>query len=221
MKRAHVPNATLSFRELFAALARPISVSDAESEAASFLGVEHVILFASARGALATTIEALATNCIVALPAYTCAAVANAVLSGGARPIYVDVDGRGLAYPADWPHDAAVAIAQDTYGFASALPEGIDVVRDAAHRVDLVAEGGARVAVTSFEHSKWLSAGEGGLAVAQGEELASRMRALRDRHQAPASRFTHVGFTIVATGMGRLDYRGHNRAARSARRVAY
>src|SRR5207302_8487920 len=83
------------------------------------------------------------------------------------------------------------------------------------------AEGGARVAVTSFEHSKWLSAGEGGLAVAQGEELASRMRALRDRHQAPASRFTHVGFTIVATGMGRLDYRGHNRAARSARRVAY
>src|SRR5712691_4683278 len=103
IRTAHVPNASLSFGEALLALARPLAVADAEGIIEHELGVAGAVLFASARGALAAAVKAVATADDVAVPGDTCAAVPNAVVSAGKRPVYVDVDDRGLVPAAAWP----------------------------------------------------------------------------------------------------------------------
>src|SRR5690349_16356770 len=141
---AHVPNPTLTPLEVVRALLRPMDLHEAESAASKALGVSHAILFKSARGALAAACAALARDGEVALPAYTCIAVANAIRSAGAHPVYVDVDRRGLVPAAWWPQ-CDLVITQDTYGFRAQLPASGLVVRDASHRTDLLRTRGGHV----------------------------------------------------------------------------
>jgi perosamine synthetase len=219
-RTAHVPNASLSLGEVLTALVRPLAVDEAERRVERELDVAGAVLFASARGALAAAIEAVAEGDEVAVPAYTCAAVANAVLSAGKRPVYVDVDEQGLV-PADaWP-EGALALVQDTYGFAAALPAGRVVVRDAAHRAFPLRLGAESVLVTSFEHSKTLSAGRGGLAVTNDPELAARLRELRDRRGSAPPRLRAALVTLATLAMGRFDFRGRTGAGQLFRRVAW
>jgi dTDP-4-amino-4,6-dideoxygalactose transaminase len=138
--------------------------------------VACAVVFANARGALAAAIVALAPSGLVAVPAYTCVAVPDAVTRARGELVYADVDGRGLVPAGGWPA-SDVALVQDTYGFVSELPDDRHVVCDSTHRADLVLRGGrGAVRVTSFEHSKTLSAGQGGLAVTDDPDLARRMR---------------------------------------------
>jgi dTDP-4-amino-4,6-dideoxygalactose transaminase len=81
-----VPHATLTLREALAALATPTRRARVERGLADALGVEHAVSFATARGALAASVAALASRGSVGLPAYTCVAVANAVHTGGRAP---------------------------------------------------------------------------------------------------------------------------------------
>jgi len=219
VRKAHVPNATLSVREVCAALVRPADLGAVERWLERELAVEHAVAFASARAALAASIAILAPGRSVALPGYTCVAVANALSSAGATPCYVDVDGRGLVPSARWPKSAAAVLVQDTYGFVSELPAHCVVIRDAAHRIDLVARPGATVSVTSFEHSKSLSAGQGGLAVTADAELAVRLRELRDRGGPSVPALRHGIVTLLSLGMGRAQFAGRNRAAGRISRI--
>ena len=220
VRTAHVPNASLSFREGVAALARPLTIAEAERLIESLLEVPAVVLFASARGALSAAVEALGEGDRVAVPAYTCAAVANAVLSAGKCPVYVDVDDRGLVPAGRWPDDA-LPLIQDTYGFEAAGPEDRLFVRDAAHRAYPLRMDAATVTVTSFEHSKSLSAGRGGLAVTQDPALAAQLRALRDRHGSPPPRLRHTIVTLSTIAMGRLDFAGRRTIGELFRKVAW
>src|SRR5215211_4772241 len=212
VRRVHVPNATLSLREIAGAIARPMSAAKAERRIAGRLGDgRHVVLFASARGAIAAAVSASGAA-TVAVPAYTCVATVNAVLSAGARPVYTDVGDQGLVPPDSWP-PADLVLAQDTFGFVSAPPRDRAVVRDAAHRADLVLADGARVAVTSLEHSKWISAGQGGIAVTADDAVASALRAVRDRHRTGAGAARHGMVTLLTAVLGRLEYAGLSRLA--------
>ena len=219
-RTAHVPNASLTFREALVALAWPAAVADAELRLAEALAVPAVVLFASARGALSAAIAALAEGAEVALPAYTCAAVANAAISAGKTPVFVDVDSRGLV-PADaWPA-GLLPIVQDTYGLVADAPKGRMFVRDTAHRAFPVGANGAAITISSFEHSKSLSAGRGGLATIDDPTLAADLRALRDRHNAIPSSLRHAGVTFATIAMGRLDAAGRHLSAELFRKVAW
>jgi dTDP-4-amino-4,6-dideoxygalactose transaminase len=218
VRTAHVPNTTLALREIVGALLRPLDPAVAEQQIGSALGC-NAVLFASARGALAAAIEALHAGEDAAVPAFTCAAVANAVLSAGKHPVYVDVDACGLVDATSWPAEA-LPIVQDTFGFPAPTPSR-PFVRDMAHRAEVNGANGAVVAVTSFEHSKSLSAGRGGLALTDDPELAGRLRELRDRHRSPDRRIRSILVTAVTTAMGRLDYAGRHRAAELFRKVAW
>jgi dTDP-4-amino-4,6-dideoxygalactose transaminase len=208
VRHAHVPSPTLTVREVARALASPLEVAEAERRLEGLTG-GPTVLFASARGALAAAVEALAAGGSVAVPGYTCVAVANAVDAGGATAIWTDVDGRGLVSPDSWP-DADLRLVQDTYGFPAPLPRGVPMVRDAAHRADALLgdPGDATVTVTSLEHSKWVSAGQGGIACTADAELAGRLRALRDRHPARGAGRGHAGLTLIGLGAGRSAFAG-------------
>ncbi|MGH9300022.1 MAG: DegT/DnrJ/EryC1/StrS family aminotransferase [Acidimicrobiales bacterium] len=218
VRRAHVANATLSPSELSRAVARPLPIDRAERLIEEMLEVDQAVLFASARGALAAAVGVLARKGTVALPAYTCVAVANAIRSGDATPIYVDVDQRGLVPVDRWP-DADLVLVQDTYGFVSEPPAGRRVVRDCAHRVDLVQTRGCLCRITSFEHSKWLTSGQGGLAVTEDADLARAMRQLRDQRTEPSETIKHAGVTLATLVAGRLQFQGRSRPAYWVRRV--
>jgi dTDP-4-amino-4,6-dideoxygalactose transaminase len=195
-------------------------VRRAEEQLASLLDVGDVVLFASARGALSECIRALAGGGEVALPAFTCAAVPNAALSAGSTPVYVDVDSRGLV-PADaWP-DGPLPVVQDTYGFAAEGPGGRTFVRDSAHRAYPLRLAGAAVVVTSFEHSKALSAGRGGLAATDDLELAATLRRLRADAATDRRRVRRHAVTVATYAMGRLDSAGRHRSAELFRKVAW
>jgi dTDP-4-amino-4,6-dideoxygalactose transaminase len=212
-RRAHVPSPTVGGSELLRALARPMDVENCERAAERILGVPHAVVFGSARGGLAACVAVLAPEGRIGIPGYTCVAVPYAVEKGGGRPVYADVDERGLVPAGAWP-EADALLLQDTYGFAAEVPPGRSVVRDATHRADALLEGSAgTVRVTSFEHSKTLSAGQGGVAVTADAELARGLREWRDR-QPPTPRGPRHGLvTALMLAMGRLDYRGRRVAA--------
>jgi dTDP-4-amino-4,6-dideoxygalactose transaminase len=221
LRKLNVPSPTLGVLETLAALARPLELERAERACAALAGEPHAVLFASARGALAAAAACVAEGREVTLPAYTCIAVANGMRSAGVPYGFVDVAEDGTVAAEAWA-GAQVALAQDTYGFPAALPAGPAVIRDCAHRADLLRADGVAVAVTSFEHSKWLSAGRGGLAVTRDAELAARMRAWRDRVPRPghAARLRHGLSTLVLLLLGRLLFAGRLPRAQRALAIA-
>ncbi len=198
---------TLAPREQLRALVRPCPVERAEGEVERLTGARSAVLFASARGAISAAVALLAPQGRVALPGYTCVAVANALISAGAEPVWVDVDARGLVRRGDWP-EADLVITQDTYGFDAGVPGDRPAVRDASHRADLLWDATATVTVTSFEQSKSLSAGQGGVAVTSDPELAAELRRRRDAWSEAQSSLGHGLVTLLGALAGRASYRG-------------
>jgi perosamine synthetase len=222
-RHAHVPSATLRLSMLARATLSPRSVESSEAELGDLLGGRQAVLFASARGALTAAIRATVTEgAVVQLPAYTCVAVPNAVRSAGCRPDWVDVDSAGRSQPV--ADRGAAVLTQDTFGFPAGAPgTELPVIRDASHRADLVFEpqGAARVTVTSFEHSKALSAGRGGLAVTDEPALADAMRGARDESPAGWSPARHVAVTLAGLLAGRALFRGRRALGIGLMRVGF
>lgn len=217
-----MPSPTLGVATLARAAIAPPAVDSSEAAVARLLPDRQAVLFASARAALAAAIRAVAGDSgLVQVPAYTCVAVPNAIRSADCRPDWVDVDGLGL--PRFTGDGASALLMQDTFGFPCAPPPTeLPVVRDASHRADLIFEpaGGAQVTVTSFEHSKWLSAGLGGLAVTDNPELAEKLRAERDAAPAGGSSARHFAVALCGLLAGRALFRGRRSLGLALHRVA-
>jgi len=136
----------------------------------------------------------------VLVPAYSCVALANAVLACGAVPVPVD------ARETDWnldPRDAETAfreenpralIAVNTFGAIAELDAfgewGIPIIEDCAHAFGTEVTGrplGGRstAAALSFHATKLLGAGEGGMLLTDDENLAGHVRSWRDYSDQP------------------------------------
>jgi perosamine synthetase len=205
---AHVPNASLTIREIAKAAVLPLSVEVAERQIEERMPGHHAVLFRSCRGALASATAVLGASSKVAVSGYTCVAVPNAIVSGGATPVFVDVDANGLVPQMAWPNTGLVVV-QDTYGLRSGIPLEREVIRDAALCSDgYECEPGVRVVVASFEHSKALSAGQGGLAVTREPDLARELRQWRNRWPPAARGIPHLAVTALSLWAGRRSYRG-------------
>ncbi len=171
------------------------------------LNVPEAILFASARGAISAAFATAIPSESVILPAYTCVAVVNAALTAGCRIIWTDVDAVGCPVYDDFGDHGF--LAQDTYGFPSTTNASALTIRDASHRADLLrGPCPAAITITSFEHSKWISAGRGGLAVTTDPGIAQRMRSLRDSSSDMDGTIKNVAFTTCGLIAGRLLYSG-------------
>lgn len=173
-------------------------VAKLEGELASTAGRRGAAAVGSGLGALRLALRALGIGSgdKVVIPAYSCVALANAVLACGAEPLSGDV----LA--GDWTLDpASVAsldlqgvraiVAVHTFGvpanIASLREMGIPVIEDCAHGPIATGTGAdADVAMTSFYATKLIGAGEGGAVLSDRPEVLDYVRQARDYGDQPA-----------------------------------
>ena len=176
-----------------------------EKEFARFCEVPYAVAVSNGTVALHLSLVALGVGPgdEVIVPSLTFVATANAVVHAGAKPVFANIE------EASWgidPKDAARKITSRTkaiipvhlYGHpadmdainALARDVGIEVIEDAAeahgarYRGRRVGSLG-RLGTFSFYGNKIVTTGEGGAITTHDEELANRLRQLRDHGSDP------------------------------------
>ena len=218
-----------------------------ERDFAEYLGVGHVIGVASGLDALSLALEATGTGVgdEVIVPANTFIATALAVSAVGATPILVDcrqdtyqID-PALVERAITPRTKAL-IPVHLYGQAADMTallgiadaNGLDVIEDAAQAHGATFDGRmcgtmGRAGCFSFYPAKNLGAyGDGGCVVTNDEELAQRLRRLRNYGQrvknehvckGTNSRLDSLHAAVLTVKLKRLDAWNAERTAHAAR----
>ena len=187
-----------------------------EAEVAALCGVRHGIGVASGTDALHLSLRALdvGPGDEVVTSAFSFVSSASAVLHAGARPVFVDIDAETFALdPAQverviTPRTRAV-IAVHLYGHpadmdplvAIARRRGLAVVEDAAQAIGAAYAGRpvgsfGDLTCLSFYPTKNLGAcGDAGMVVTDREELAERVRRLRDHGSREKYQHAELGYS--------------------------
>jgi perosamine synthetase len=183
-----------------------------EASFASYLGVRHAIAVCNGTVALHLALHALGIGPgdEVIVPDLTFVATAHTVLQVGATPVFVDVepdtwciDPRALER-AITPRTKAI-IPVHLYGHPAdmdavlepARARALIVIEDAAeahgasHRQRKAGSMGT-VGAFSFYGNKVITTGEGGMLVTDNDELAARLRFLKDHGMRKERRYFHT-----------------------------
>lgn len=178
-------------------------LADFEARMARKAGVTHAVGVGSGLGAIRLSLLALGVGAHdrVAVPAYSCVALANAVLACGAEPVPVDVEPQtwnlsitALREALSTTPGIKAAIVVHTFGMPAPVRAiealGVPVVEDCSHAFGIAPLGSsARVAMLSLYATKLLGAGEGGMVLTNHAPIADHIRAARDySDQAPSAR---------------------------------
>ena len=201
-------------------------VGDFEQKFADFLGVPFVVGVSSCSMALVLTLRALGVgpgDDVITTP-MTFVATPNAALQVGARPVFADIDPQtGLLDPeaveaAITPRTKAI-LSVGLYGQLADMPalrsiadrHGILLVDDAAHSIEAERDGirtGALPHATTFSFyaTKNLTSGDGGAIAVHDEQLARRLRSLRN-HGITKDAATRYGQSYTHWDMTELGYK--------------
>jgi len=162
---------------------------------ADYLGVKHAFSMNSCTSALHLAVEGLGITGEVILPSFTFVASANAVITGGAQPVFVDI--RYDTCNID-PESVERMITPDTeaimpvhFGGQSAdmtaivkiaAKHGLQIIEDSAETIGGTHHGQLTgtfgVGCFSFYPTKNLTTGEGGMLTTNDDELARKVKAL-------------------------------------------
>jgi UDP-2-acetamido-2-deoxy-ribo-hexuluronate aminotransferase len=195
-------------------------VSELETQLAAFVGVRHCVGMSSGTDALLAALLALEIGRgdeVITTP-FTFIATAEVIALIGARPVFVDID--LVTYTLD-PAQVAAAITGRTraimpvglYGQcadmtalnAIAAAHRLAVIEDAAQSFGATQHGRqsgglAQIGCTSFFPSKPLGGyGDGGACFTDDDQLAARLREVRNHGQERRYYHPHLGIN------GRLD----------------
>ncbi len=209
-------------------------VAEFEARFAEYVGASCAVAVSSCTTALHLALLAAGVKPgdEVLCPSLSFIATANAIVYAGATPVFVDVD--GATYNIDpegiekaiTPRTRAILLVHQV-GLPAALAEireiagrhGLVVVEDAACAIGAEYHGEriglphAAIACFSFHPRKVLTTGEGGMITTADEELAARMRRLRQhgmtvsdiaRHSASKvtiESYDEVGFNYRMTDL--------------------
>lgn len=185
-------------------------VEEFERAFAAYCGVKHGIAVNSGTAALHVALAALdiGPGDEVIVPPYTFIATASAVLQQNAVPVFADIDPATLnLYPADvsrriTPRTRAIVpvhlfgLPADMAGINRvARKHGLPVVEDAcqshgAEYRDKKTGAFGALACFSFQESKNMATGEGGMVVTNSDKLAERCRIIR--HIGMKARYQYV-----------------------------
>lgn len=150
-----------------------------EAAFAEYVDAKYAIALCNGTATLHTALVALGIypGDYVAVPPLTMASTTLAVLHAGAVPMFVDINPQTWLLtpigPEMWA-SVATAIPVSLYGLHSECWSGSMLVDDAAQT--LRQHGGAAFTSYSFQASKILALGEGGMLVTNDEELATFAR---------------------------------------------
>jgi perosamine synthetase len=216
---------------------------------ADFCGTHHAI--ATSNGTTALHLAMLALDIgpgdEVIVPTLTFIATANAVTYTGARPVCVDSESE--TWNID-PGQIEAAITSRTKAIVPVHlyghPANLDPILEIAARYDLAviedaaeAHGacykGARVGgigdigIFSFYGNKIITTGEGGMVVTNRDDLAEKVRVLRDHGMSPERRYWHpvLGYNYrmtnlqAALGVAQMERIDNILAAKRRLGVAY
>jgi dTDP-4-amino-4,6-dideoxygalactose transaminase len=202
------------------------AVSNFEVNLARYCGVKHAVGVTSGTDALLVSLMALdvGPGDEVICPTFTFFATAGCVTRLGARPVFVDVD------PDTFNIDAAAvgrAITPRTkaiipvhlfgqmadMGAVLAVAGGVPVIEDAAQAIGATRHGKpacsvGRVGCLSFYPTKNLGAfGDAGAVCTNDDQLADRIRLLREHGMRPRYHYREVGgmFRLAAIQAAVLD----------------
>ena len=208
-------------------------VKEFQEKFAEYNGAKYAIACANGTVTLQLIIRAmdLSKDDEVIMPTLTYVATANAVVSCGATPVFVDVD------PDTWnisPEAIEAAITHNTraiipvhlYGLScdmTALMDiskryGIPIIEDAAEAHGAMWDGKkvgsiGKVGSFSFFGNKIITCGEGGMIVTNDDDLYNKMTLLRSQGVDPQKRYWHIvrGYNYrmtnmqAAVGLGQLE----------------
>lgn len=169
-----------------------------ESRVARRLGVRNCVAMCNGTIALEIAIRALGLTGEVIVPSYTFVATAHALHWQGLTPVFADIDPsthnldpdavRRMITPRTsgiigvhlWGRGAPVAALQEV-----ADENGLQLMFDAAHAFDCSFQGKmiggfGRAEVLSFHATKFFNTFEGGAVVTDDDELAEKMRLMRN-----------------------------------------
>ena len=173
-----------------------------EQAIARTTGVSEAVATATGLAALRLALLAVGVGAgsRVGVPAYSCVALANAILSCGGEPVPIDIR------PDDWNLNPAATsavsglsaiIAVHTFGSPAPISElkrlRIPVVEDCAHALGIKTGatwlgGLGDVAVLSLYATKLVGGGEGGCVVSRDSAITSYVRDARDYTDKAPSR---------------------------------
>jgi perosamine synthetase len=193
----------------------------------------------SGTGALRLALHALGVGSgdEVIVPAYSCAALLNATLALNATPVLADIDRDDWTLSVEDTRRRVGArtkaiVAVHIFGLGAQLDElaelGIPLVEDCAHAVGGATArgpfgGGGTIAMSSFQATKLIGAGEGGIVSSRDAELIDRVHLARDNGAAPPNgrhlndHFTDLGAALALAQLERLEETLGERAALAAR----
>jgi perosamine synthetase len=210
-----------------------------ESLCAAVMGVRHAVACSSGTAALQLGLWALeiGPGDEVIVPALGFVATAHAVERCGARPVFADVT------PETWCVDAALCEAVVTEHTKAAIPVhlyglpldlepfralGVPLVEDAAGALGSVVAPVGEAAVYSFHPRKIVTMGEGGVLATDRDDLAARVRSMRNQGrraqagEAAVGEYEGPGFNFrltdlqAAVGLCQLERLGELLEARRA-----
>ncbi len=210
-------------------LAQGREVEAFEHEFAAWCGVKHAVAVSSGTAALHLLMlahEIKEGDEMITSP-FTFVASANVALFVGARPVFVDIEPETYCLDPDrveaaiTPRTKAI-MPVDLYGHPAAIPELLDIAE--RHGLILIEDAcqahGAAIgnrkagafgvsASFSFYPTKNMTTGEGGMVTTDDDEVAARVRVLRQHGATQRYRHEVLGYnfrmTDIAAAIGRAQ----------------
>lgn len=215
-----------------------------EKEFATWLGVKHAIAVSSGTAALHLALLAIGAGPgdEVIVPDLTFASPANMVMMTGARPVFVDVtkeywclDPREIRKKIT-PRTKAIVVVH-LYGHPADMDEILEIAREnniyviedaaEAHGAEYKGTKVGRlgdIGTFSFYANKIITTGEGGMVVTNDNELADKIRLMRDHGMRP--RYWHVTLghnyrmTSLQAALGLAQLKKIEKLLKKKRRIA-
>jgi perosamine synthetase len=202
-------------------------VAEFEGAFSAYIGCRHAIAVSSCTTALqlALLAQGVGPGDEVICPSLSFIATANSIASTGATPVFADID---LATynldPAQLEglitertrailvvHQIGLAAEMDTLS-AIAQRYGLPIIEDAAcaigssYKNELIGRPIGRMACFSFHPRKILTTGEGGMITTDEDELAERLRRLRQHAMSLSDVARHNARTIAIETYDEVGY---------------
>lgn len=195
-------------------------VRELDRQWAEYFGVKHAVSMNSATSGLYAAVGAIGLNPgdEVIVPPYTMSATAAAVLGFHGVPVFADVEQETfcldpLSVEARISPRTRAVIAVNLYGQPADLPALLDICR--RHGLQLLEDNAqapgarcrgryagthGRIGVFSLNCHKAIQCGEGGVAVTDDDELALRLRLIRNHAEVVVDQMGYTGSLLNMLG---------------------